>query len=298
MWLEGSARRAAPRRRRAAVVEAAPAATRPSTPTTAARTTPSAAAAASGCSGTSSRTCARRAAREHGARLPRQPAGAGGRLRSHGEERRIELADRSTRCSRTRSTSGRSGPHRPTTPRRKHHETQTCSSANRCVALAVAAGFAVGRAGADRAQVQPHRPAGRRAAEGGRAVRPEGRAVHAGPLQGAGVSGGPARQRPQGRRAAAARRHRLHGDRHRHLRDAHPDAQPDRAAVHRRELPAGLEALRRVEVDAGAVRQGAGEGLPLPVAVRGRLPLHDDQGSAATRRPTPRARSCAASPTR
>ena len=49
-----------------------------------------------------------------------------------------------------------------------------------------------------------------------------------------------------------------------------PDAQPDRAAVPRRELPAGLEALRRIEVDAGAVRQGAGEGLPLPVAVRGR----------------------------
>ena len=30
-------------------------------------------------------------------------------------------------------------------------------------------------------------------------------------------------------------------------------------------LPAGLEAVRRVEVAAGAVRQGAGEGLPLPV---------------------------------
>ena len=85
---------------------------------------------------------------------------------------------------------------------------------------------------------------------------------------------------PKARRAAAARRHRLHGDRHRHLRDAHSHAQPDRAAVPRRELPAGLEALRRIEMDAGAVRQGSGEGLPLPVAVRGGLPLDDDQGSA------------------
>ena len=100
------------------------------------------------------------------------------------------------------------------------------------------------------------------------------------PLQGAGLSGRPARQRSQGRGAAAARRHRLHGHRHRDVRDAHPDAEPDADALSRRDVRPGLEALRRLEVAEGAVRQGTGEGLPLPVVVRGGIPLDDDQGSA------------------
>ena len=51
-----------------------------------------------------------------------------------------------------------------------------------------------------------------------------------------------------------------------------PDAEPDRASVPRRKLSARLEAVRRLEVDAGAVRQGSCEGIPLPVPLRGRLP--------------------------
>ncbi len=73
----------------------------------------------------------------------------------------------------------------------------------------------------------------------------EGREVHPGPLQGAGVSRRPARQRPEGGRAAPARRHRLHRDRHRHLRHAHPDAESHADALPRRQLRPGLEALRR-----------------------------------------------------
>ena len=57
---------------------------------------------------------------------------------------------------------------------------------------------------------------------------------------------------PEGDRAAAAGRHRLHGVVDRLVRDAPRRAQPDDAAVPRRELRAGLEALRRVEVAAGA----------------------------------------------
>ena len=45
---------------------------------------------------------------------------------------------------------------------------------------------------------------------------------------------------------------------------------------------AGLEAVRRVAVAAGAVRQGAGQGLPLPVHLGGGLPQHDDQDTLNT----------------
>ena len=128
--------------------------------------------------------------------------------------------------------------------------------------------------------------------------REEGRAVHERPLQGPGILLQPARERPEEHRAARARRHRLHRVQHRLLCAASGHAESHHAAVPRRKLRAGLEALRRVQVAEGPVRQGPPERLPLPVHVRGRFPLHDHPRPLDAPRPTPRARSCARSPTR
>ena len=129
------------------------------------------------------------------------------------------------------------------------------------------------------------------------AVREEGRGVHPGPLQSAGLLLQPARQRSQEHRAARSSAASTSPSRHRFLCAAHRHPEPHHAAVHGRQLRAGLEVLRRIEMAAGPVRQGARQGLPLPRHLGSRLPLHDDQGPAQLP-PTPRARSCAPSPTR
>ena len=134
---------------------------------------------------------------------------------------------------------------------------------------------------ADRAQVQPHRPARRPAPEGGRAVRADASSST--------------------RRAAT---------RCRSIRRASSPTIPRRVeqlqlggidftvtgtgtyathipTLNLTVLPYLVETYEqgwKLYDDSkwlqGAVRQGAGEGLPVPVDVRGRLPLDDDQGSA------------------
>ena len=268
MWLEGSRGCAAPRRRRAAVVEAASRRRTRARATTAARPT-----FGGGCCAALQRhVVAHLAARRRHSRTRHATISSICACRRPRTNPHATGAASSFPVTTRRATMQSLSTRESMRPRTAVHISQggimkrrkILSTIRRCARRRRALDWR--RRRADRPQVQPHRPARRRAPEGRRAVRAEGRAVHAGALQGAGLSGRPTRERSEGRRTAAARRHRLHGDRHRHLRDAHPDAEPDRAAVHRRELPAGLEALRRLEVDAGAVRQGTGKGIPLPVA--------------------------------
>ena len=102
----------------------------------------------------------------------------------------------------------------------------------------------------DDAEVQPHRPAGRRAPGRRSGVCQEGRGADARPLQGADLLLQPARQRPEEHRAAGPRRHRLHGVGDRLLRAACAEPEPDDAALHRRELQTRLALLRREQVAA------------------------------------------------
>ena len=260
----GVRRRAAARRRRAAVVEAAPAAPRPSTPTTAVPTTRSAAAA---CEWLQRHVVAHlragapleNTARDYLANLRVQEAV----YRSRGEGRRIELADLSTAARR----SGDAGAVGPTWPTHHGgtHETQTVRTANRWRRGRPCAGFAVG------AQAQTVLKFSHTDQPGG--ARQKAAEMFAQKVEQYTQGRYKVQVFPAGQLAndpKAVEQLQLGGidftvTRHRHVRDAHPDAQPDRAAVPGRELPAGLEAVRRVEVDAGAVRQGSGEGLPLPV---------------------------------
>ena len=244
-------RRAAPGRRRHGCGGSRTSSPRKSTSTTAAPRTPSAAAPANGCSVTSLPT----SPTARPSRTPRASTSPPSGFRRRSTARRTRdgasRSQRSTHCGRRRN--------RPPQPLFDHSNggnTMQRRTLFKQLAIVAAVAGALGLAAGAQAQTvlkfsHTDQPGGARH----KAAEMFGQKIEQYTQGRYKVQVFPAGQLandPEGDRAAAAGRHRLHRVVDRLVRDAPRRAQPDDAAVPGRELRAGLEALRRVEVAAGA----------------------------------------------